>query len=158
MPNTSLPVTLRLQGVPHYRQTQASDCLAACVAIVLDYLGRPMPYVDLITLLEIGPIGAPRRNVLQLTQVGLKVSYREATLSIVTAYLQAGLPVIAFVDTGELPYWSASTNHVVVIIGIDEENVVLKDPAFDTEVQIVPRGDFELAWLECDNVCVALDL
>jgi len=53
--------------------------------------------------------------------------------------------VIAFVDTGELPCWSASTNHAVVIIGIDEENVILKEPAFDAEVQIVPRGDFGLA-------------
>ncbi|HID64712.1 MAG TPA: hypothetical protein EYP49_18495 [Anaerolineae bacterium] len=76
MPNASLPIPPRLQGVLHHKQTQSSDCLAACVAMVLDYLGCPMPYADLITLLEIGPIGAPRRNVLRLTRVGLRVSYR----------------------------------------------------------------------------------
>ena len=67
--------------------------------MVLDYLDQPTSYNQLLSLLRIGPIGAPRRNILQLTRLGIDVAYREATLPLVVEFLQAGLPVIAFVDT-----------------------------------------------------------
>jgi ABC-type bacteriocin/lantibiotic exporter with double-glycine peptidase domain len=147
-----------LLSVKHRPQTRQADCLAACVSMVLDYLGRPMSYEDLIDLLQIGPIGAPRRNVPRLLRLGLVVTYGEASLSLLAAHLRADRPVIACVDTGELPYWSTSTNHAVVIVGLDAQDVFLPDPAFEADVQVVPRGDFELAWLECDNLYTMITL
>jgi ABC-type bacteriocin/lantibiotic exporter with double-glycine peptidase domain len=123
--------------------------------MVLDYLEQPFSYAELLALLDIGPFGAPRRNILQLVAIGLNVRYREATLDILAAYLEDGHPVIAFVDTGELPYWPESTNHAVVVVGIGDEAVLLYDPAFD-HPQVVSHGDFELAWLECDNMCALI--
>jgi ABC-type bacteriocin/lantibiotic exporter with double-glycine peptidase domain len=155
MPKTSLPIVLPLP-VPHRKQERDSDCLAACAAMVLAYLNRPTAYAELLTLLRIGPLGAPRRNVSRLAQLGLDVTYREATLPIVAAYLQAGEPVITFVDTTELTYWSFATNHAVVVIGLDAIEVVVNDPAFDTAPHRIPHDEFELAWLNSDNACAII--
>jgi hypothetical protein len=98
---------------------------------VLAYLRKPVSYARLLSLLGIGPIGAPRCNILRLTQLGgLEVTYRTATLSLIAQYLQTGAPVIAFVDTGELSYWSSATNHALVIVGLDNEHVLVHDPAY----------------------------
>ena len=78
MPEIWLP-TIPPLPVPHREQIQASDCLAACVAMVLTYAGRPVDYSQLLRVLQIGPLGTPRRNVLHLTRLGLEVTYREAT-------------------------------------------------------------------------------
>ena len=155
MPQTSLSVKLQVSDISLFRQTQPADCLAACAAMVLSCLGQTLPYAELLDLLDIGPYGAPRRNVLRLTALGLKVNYGESTPGILAANLKRGQPIIVFVDTGELPYWSESTNHAVVVTGLDDEAVMLYDPAFDSP-QVAPREDFELAWIECDNVCALI--
>jgi len=38
-----------------------------------------MPYAELLKLLDIAPYGAPRRNILRLAALGLKVDCGEAT-------------------------------------------------------------------------------
>ena len=148
----SLPIIQPL-NVPQHKQEQSADCLAACASMVLAYLKQPVDYKQLLQVLRIGPLGAPRRNVLNLVRLGLDVIYREATLSIVAEYLQAGVPVIAFVDTAELAYWKTATNHAVVITGLDADHVVVNDPAFESFPQRIPQDEFELAWLNSDNVC-----
>lgn len=52
----------------------------------------------------------------------------------------------------ELPYWSSSTDHALVVVGYDEAHIFVNDPDRpEAEVPIsIPRGDFELAWLERD--------
>ena len=143
--------------VPHREQAQASDCLAACAAMVLGYLGQPVSYTQLLSLLGIGPVGAPRRNITRLSRFGLKVTYGESTLPIVEARLQAGQPVIAFVDTGELSYWTVASNHAVVVVGMEGDVVLVNDPAFPSAPQRVERGEFELAWLNADNACAIVE-
>lgn len=156
MPNKKLPIIPPLT-VPHYKQKGESDCLAACSAMVLDYIGRSIPYTQLCELLQIGPIGAPRRNVINLTRHGFDVTYREATLTILAQnYLQLSEPVIAFVDTSELHYWATTTNHAVVVVGLDENNVFVLDPVFPDSQQAVPHEEFQLAWLSADYTCAII--
>jgi len=143
-------------NVPYRKQTQRADCLAACTAMVLNYFEVAVPYRRLLALLRIGPIGAPRRNVMYLTQLGIRVIYREATLSILAEYLQAQIPVIAFVDTAELPYWTGISNHSITIIGLDSDTVIALDPAFDASPFYISRGDFELAWGNADFACAII--
>lgn len=143
--------------VPHREQIQLADCLAACAAMILEYAGRPVPYTQLIEVLGIGPAGAPRRNIMRLTQLGVQVTYRQAAFSILAVYLQEGKPVIAFVDTGELAYWSTVTNHAVVVVGIEGDEVLVNDPSFSKAPQRIPREEFELAWLNCDNACAIIE-
>lgn len=158
MPRDSLPSAPALT-VPHFIQTGPSDCLAACAAMVLAYHGKVTSYAKLIDLLKIGPIGAPRRNILNLSRLrGLEVIYREATLPIAAQYLQVGLPVIVFVDTGELGYWSSTTNHALVIIGIEGDDILANDPGAKDAPVHIPVGEFDLAWLNADNACAVVSL
>lgn len=155
MQNVLLPSIAPLP-VPHHKQRQAADCLAACATMVLAYHHRAVTYARLLSLLGISPIGAPRRNILHLTALGLDVDYYEATLPLLAQELHRGYPVIAFVDTAELPYWHIASNHAIVVVGLTQDEVHANDPAFDTAPYTIPHGDFELAWLNCDNACAVI--
>lgn len=142
-----------LLPVPHHSQQGAADCLAACLAMILDFHEQSVEYDRLLSLLDIGPIGAPRRNIVRAVRFGVDVIYREATMSILVDYVQSGEPVIAFVDTNELPYWTSGTNHAVVVIGVQDDALFVNDPASEADPIRVTMGDFELAWLNADYMC-----
>ena len=96
--------------------------------MVLEYIGEPADYRRLLTLLGISSYGAPRRNIARLSRLGVEVVYRAANISILTESLRQGDPVIAFVDTGELSYWTETTNHAVVVVGIEGDNILYSTP------------------------------
>jgi hypothetical protein len=124
--------------------------------MVLEYLAQHPIYDDLLRVLDIGPIGAPRRNIVRLTSRNISIVYREATVAILLDLVQHGVPVIVFVDTGELPYWSSATNHAVVVVGADAEQLLVNDPAYPEAPIVVTVGDFELAWLNCEYMCAII--
>jgi len=142
--------------VSNRKQIQQADCLAACAAMVLAYLGEPVDYRRLLKLLDIEPFGAPRRNIVRLSQLNLDIVYGEATLSVLLYTVSQGEPVIAFVDTGELSYWKIATNHAVVVVGFDGDYVLINDPAFDDAAKPVLTTEFELAWLNADYACAII--
>jgi hypothetical protein len=45
--------------VPHRRQRDTGDCLAACAAMILAYLENPIAYDQLLKLLQIEWFGTP---------------------------------------------------------------------------------------------------
>lgn len=145
-----------LLPVPHHKQIGTADCLAACAAMALAYIGQPVPYNQLLTLLAVGPIGAPRRNIVRCTSPSVDVVYREANIPLLAEMVQHRLPVIVFVDTGELPYWSYATSHAVVVTGVQAEQIFVNDPAFAEAPIQVPVGDFDLAWLNADYMCAII--
>ncbi len=148
-----------LLKVPHQKQRQASDCLAACAAMILDYLKRPEPYERLVELLKITPnLGAPASHVLHLSNLVSGVVYASGSLEDITRQLKGDLPCIAFVSTLMLGYWKESTRHAVVVVGLDEEGekVYLNDPYFDHAPQIVSPLEFRLAWDEMANLYAVL--
>lgn len=66
-------------------------------------------------------------------------------------YLNQALPIIVFVDTGELKsYWDLPTYHAVVVTGLDDELIYLHEPYFPDAPQKIKREEFLLAWLERD--------
>jgi len=138
----------RLLTVFHQKQSQRADCLAACAAMVLDYIGRPCSYRRLLSLLNIGPIGAPSSNILRLRRLDVSVTHDAGSLEELESQIIQGRPCIVFLDTSELPYWSEATFHAVVVVGMDDEYVYVNDPAFDKAPQIATWGDFDLAWIE----------
>jgi ABC-type bacteriocin/lantibiotic exporter with double-glycine peptidase domain len=139
-----------LLSVPHQPQQHDGDCLAACAAMVLAYLGQMVDYSQLLRLLKVKPHGAPAGNIRLLTGLNLNVVYSKTDMTGIEAMLQQNQPVIVFVRTGELPYWTYSTDHALVVVGCDEHLVYVNDPDRAEFPIPVPRGDFELAWLERD--------
>jgi ABC-type bacteriocin/lantibiotic exporter with double-glycine peptidase domain len=140
-----------LLTVPHLHQLSDGDCLAACAAMVLAYYEVSIDYPDLLQILKIKSFGAPARNIKHLESLGgLKVSYRSTDMTGLKEMLLDGKPVIVFIRTSELPYWNYETDHAIVIVGFNEDNIFANDPHFDHSPIEIPRGDFELAWLERD--------
>ena len=122
--------------------------------MALAYIGRTLSYERLMELLEIKPdIGAPASKIKRLSGVVSQVIYTSGTLDEISAYLEQGLPCIAFVHTLQLSYWSEDARHALVITGIDQETdqIYLDDPYFESAPQVVSLLEFQLAWDEMDN-------
>jgi len=140
-------------SVPHQKQHADGDCLAACALMVLSYLGRDVTYAQMLRLLKIKPHGAPARNILLLNAargLNAKVVYSTIDMAGLAEFLRQKQPVIAFVKTGNLPYWTDNVDHAVVVVGVDETQVYVNDPDRDDGPISILHGDFELAWLERD--------
>jgi hypothetical protein len=88
--------------------------------MALAHLGHAIDYPQLLKLLKIKPYGAPAGNIRLLEDLGLTVVYSKTDLVGLEAMLQEGHPVIVFVRTGELPYWTYSTDHALLIVGYDK--------------------------------------
>ena len=145
MPKVFLPVS-------HLKQKGDGDCLAACTAMVLEFIGHGTDYSRLLQLLRIRNFGAPAGNIRSIAQLGLSVTYSVTDIDGLLQMLDSGMPVIVFLRTGDLPYWPHQTDHAVVVVGYDTETqlIHLNDPYFDQAPITVPREFFELAWLERD--------
>ncbi len=142
-------------SVPHLLQRSSGDCLAACAAMVLRYFGvMSVTYDRLNRILEIQPdLGAPFSNIRHLSQLKFAVLYQQGTLPDLQHALANGWPPIVPVNTRELPYWGQiHVNHAVVVVGMDTQSVCLNDPAFTASPIRVAKGDFDLAWLDRDEM------
>ena len=150
MPTILLPVL-------HLSQRRQADCLAACAAMVITYLGKTVDYEHLMHILGIKHYGAPSSNVTRLREMGFRIRYSQGSIADIEKHLAEDRPCIVFLRTRELPYWNVDTGHAAVVIGLDEANVYLNDPAFESSPQIVPIGDFLLSWMEFDYDYAVID-
>ncbi|MCA9951965.1 MAG: peptidase C39 family protein [Anaerolineales bacterium] len=143
--------------VPHIPQSADGRCLQACAGMILAYLESPVDEDELSNLFDATEYGVPSSRISRLEQWGFRVTYRTATLSEIRAWLAQEKPVIAFVNTRFLDYWTAVTPHAVVLLGISKGSVFLNDPAFSEAPQTCSLDAFLAAWVEMDEViaCIA---
>lgn len=148
------PFLLRVSHVPQHR---TGECLAACAAMVLTYMGLPARYEPLLRLLRVKPgIGAASFNIRELEKLGVGIVYKQGTLEELHNQLAHDRPCIVFVKTSELPYWDTAADHAVVVVGLEDRYIYLNDPAFSYAPVEVPHGDFGLAWQGRDNFYAVL--
>jgi ABC-type bacteriocin/lantibiotic exporter with double-glycine peptidase domain len=144
MPASCLPV-------PHLEQSAEGDCLPTCIAMILAYLHGPVDVTRIARLLDTQEFGSVASRIHRLTEWNYEVTYQSGSLARLRTCLDAAMPVIAFVWTGDLPYWSINTPHAIVVVAVNDETVQVNDPAMSVAPQSIPVGDFLLAWAEFDN-------
>ncbi|MEJ5310334.1 MAG: C39 family peptidase [Anaerolineae bacterium] len=143
MPTILLPVK-------NQPQHSTGDCLAACAAMALDYIGVSIAYSRLLRLLDVQSYGTPGSRLNRLTALDVHVHYAHGTIDLLVDALTDKHPGIVLLRTSYLPYWTYATDHAVLVIGFDERDFYVNDPAFEQAPQRIPRAAFELAWMEFD--------
>lgn len=73
-----------------------------------------------------------------------------APLSLVYDRLDNGIPVIVLVNTMFLDYWQADMAHAIVVVGYDDQHLLINDPEFDNSPQQATPTGFLAAWGEFD--------
>lgn len=138
--------------VPYERQIADGYCLVACVQMVFNYLGISHSHKDLTRQLGVRPpFGAPASNVTRLRSASYKVIYSQGSIDDIAAWLARDIPVIAFIQAGELPFWRDHRfQHAVVLVGLKGQTLYVLDPAGEATPMEVSIGDFMLAWQEMD--------
>lgn len=66
------------------------------------------------------------------------------------------IPIIVFVNTEFLPHWDEEAYHVVLVVGYDDESVIINDPFFDKDEVRIPNADFFKAWGKQHNYMVII--
>ena len=156
-----------LADLSNRRQPREADCLVACTAMILDYLGVPVNYNRLRHLLGTTKAGTPFHHLDRLRERGLFIERSQGTLTQLEMHLTTGLPVIVAIRTDHLPYWmnrtdireeEKATDHAIVVVGIDSASVYVNDPDFEQAPQLIDRDEFVLAWLERDYAYAVIGL
>lgn len=144
--------------IAYHVQISSGYCLAACAQMALDYLGIVRSQEHLVDLLKIVPfIGAPARNIRLLASHEVTVVFEEGTLERIDHWLGQSVPVIAFLQAGELPHWRGEQfQHTVVITGMEDTLVQLLDPDAGSGQISVLIDEFLLAWDELDTLYAVL--
>jgi ABC-type bacteriocin/lantibiotic exporter with double-glycine peptidase domain len=138
--------------VPFIAQRRTGECLVACAAMALAYLGQQPDYALLARRLSVTQIGAPFPNLRVLANLNVRVLVDYGTLDVLHQQLSRGYPCIVSIQTGQLPHWFGEDfAHAAVMVGRNAGHVYLHDPAVLVYPLRVSIGDFDLAWLERDE-------
>jgi ABC-type bacteriocin/lantibiotic exporter with double-glycine peptidase domain len=118
--------------------------------MLLDYLQLSIDYARLVQLLGIRSYGAAFLNLRRLEQLGVSITIEKGNIARVRRALDQGSPIIVAVNTGPLTYWTDDTAHALVVVGFEQETILVNDPEFEKAPQAVLLDEFLLAWLEQD--------
>ncbi len=149
MPSVFLPV-------PHFEQSRDGMCLPACARMVMAYWGREIPEKELVHLFETKAFGTPISNVKRLEKWGYRVNFGTLTENELKIQLLANRPVIVRIWTPMLDYWDIDTSHVIVVVGFDDIQVLVNDPAFAEAPKTVAWNGFLAAWVEFDQTAAII--
>jgi ABC-type bacteriocin/lantibiotic exporter with double-glycine peptidase domain len=137
--------------IEHIPQENEAGCLAACSQMVLRFLGIRKSQRNLNRLFQLTSFGVPFSRLTRLERFGVVVSIETFghEHELIHAIDQQ-IASIVFLRTNHLPYWQADTQHAIVVVGYDENNFLVNDPAFEQAPQRVSMSSFLLAWNDMD--------
>lgn len=129
-----------LLSIPHFQQSADGYCLSACARMVLAYLGIKRSEAQVRKALGAEAWGTPTFAIQRLASAKLEIIYREWSIAELLSTLTAGQPVIVFVRTGFLGYYSEDFAHALVVVGASPEQ------QFWVHDSGQPSGPIIVAW------------
>lgn len=76
-----------------------------------------------------------------------QVRIASSSLDSLRQSLQEGIPPIVIVNTAPLQsYWQRECVHALVVVGIEDQVVIVNDPFFDDAPKRIPTTEFLAAW------------
>ncbi len=144
-----------LSTVPDVRQSTPYSCGAASLQAVLSYWGKDLREDELLTMLNTtGERGTSPYTIVNVSRsLGFSAELRtDVTLLDLESAVHAGIPVIvgiqAWRDNTSPPFWldDWGDGHYLVVIGMDEKNVYLEDPAMLGTRGVISRDEFLMRW------------
>lgn len=146
----------------HFKQENKASCVPTAARIVLNYLGVEIDSeVYLRKILKTRITGTNIFNLGYLKdekQWNVDVRSELGTLAELERFLKNNkAPVIVLVDTLFLDYWDISTAHVLVVVGYDEDNMIVNDPYFENQEIKIPKTSFIQAWSAFQNLMVIIN-
>ncbi|PIU91614.1 MAG: hypothetical protein COW33_05925 [Anaerolineae bacterium CG17_big_fil_post_rev_8_21_14_2_50_57_27] len=132
--------------LPHHQQEHSASCLPACLVMVLSHWGSNLAEADVRRVLGTKPYsGTHAISLLRLSELGFEAWPLDGNVTELQRRVGEGVPVIVFLWTGSLRYWSDSNGvdymHTVVVVGWTEMAVWVHDP-------VLPSGPTEIEWDE----------
>ena len=106
--------------MPYVQQLTESDCGAACLAMVLAHMGRPVPFAEVRDAIGAGRDGV---NARQIIEAGARWGLRGHALRLELADISE----LDYLEPGAILHWNFS--HFVVFEGRRGAGVAIVDPA-----------------------------
>jgi ABC-type bacteriocin/lantibiotic exporter with double-glycine peptidase domain len=125
-------------------------CLAACAQMALNQLGLSVTQRELNRLLGLTPLGIPYPHIQRLDRYGVNVVLQRGDEFSLRTAIDQGVAPIVFMMTIGLSYWTEETQHALVMVGYNDQNVFLNDPAFADAPKSVSWDGFMIGWVEFD--------
>ncbi|MBY0229454.1 MAG: hypothetical protein K2W96_09260 [Gemmataceae bacterium] len=120
--------------------------MPACARMILASHGCDRSEADLRSLLGTDAGGTPPRALFQLSTLGFSTRFGTGSLAQLHHLLASNIPPLVLLSTSALPYWKVGCDHAVVVVGSNDAEVFLNDPAFSSAPQAVAHADFLQAW------------
>ena len=117
--------------------------------------------MDIRRLLKTKPAGTNPLNVVRLREWDLDASVTFSNLDELKVYLTHKKCPIVLLWTGELNYWDSNKYldhlHAVVIIGYENETMLVNDPAFSEYPQSISLNEFLEAWSYSQQMLILIE-
>jgi ABC-type bacteriocin/lantibiotic exporter with double-glycine peptidase domain len=129
--------------------------------MLLSYFGVPKSERDIRLLLKMKPAGTNPLNVVRLREWNLEASVTFSNLEELKSYLVQKKPPIVLLWSGKLNYWDSNEYldylHAVVVIGYDDEMILINDPAFSDHPKTIQVYEFLEAWSYSQQMLILIE-
>ena len=147
----------------HFKQELATSCVPAAARIVLNFLGVTVESeAYLRRILKTKSVGTNIFNLAYLKderEWNVDVWSELGSLKRLEDYLiRYNIPVIAQIATDPLNYLTIPSAHALVVVGFDDEHIIVNDPLVDDQELPVPKDEFLQAWSIFQNLMIVIRL
>lgn len=141
---------------PHHKQEKDYSCVPACLKMVLKFFDISVDESELRTKLKTRFFGTHIINILFIKETyGIEAKIEFWSLEELKTHLDKfRTPCLALVWTEHLAHWKQACIHSVLVIGYDNEHVIINDPNFEEKDFYILYEDFISAWQVNDGLMV----